>query len=149
MVPRSEEDRRPVKQIHNPEGIPRLPFFSPVIRAGDFVFVSGFAGLLPGNQPSGEGVDWTPGELAAGGIKGQTRQALENVRTALEGAGATLGDVVKVNAYLRDVDLHFHEYNEVYMEFFPEDRPTRTTVGAKIYGPILVEIDCIAYVPES
>lgn len=138
-----------MKQIFEPEGVPRLPFFSPVLRAGDFVFVSGTAGLLPGNTPSGEGVDWSPGELAAGGIKGQTRQTLDNISVALEAAGASLADVVKVNTYLRDVDLHFHEYNEVYMEYFPKDRPTRTTVGAKIYGPILIEIDCIAYVPES
>ena len=138
-----------MKQIYDVEGVPKLPFFSPVIRAGDFVFVSGSAGLLPDNEPSGEGVEWTPGKLVEGGIKAETRQSLENVRTALEAAGAGLGDVVKVNAYLRDVDLHFHEYNEVYMEFFPKDRPTRTTVGAKIYGPILVEIDCIAYVPEG
>jgi len=138
-----------MKQIFTPDGVPQLPFFSPVIRAGDFIFVSGTAGLLPGNAPSGEGVDWTPGELAEGGIKAETRQCLENIRVALESAGATLGDVVKVNTYLRDVDLHFMEYNEIYMEYFPEDRPTRTTVGAKIYGPILIEIDCIAYVPED
>ena len=74
---------------------------------------------------------------------------LSTIRASLEAAGAGLGDVVKVNTYMRDVDLHFHEYNEVYMEFFPADRPTRTTVGAKIYGPILIEIDCVAYVPES
>ena len=138
-----------MKQIYNPEGVPRLPFFSPVIKAGDFVFVSGSAGLLPGHTPSGEGLDWTPGKLVEGGIKAETRQALVNIRTSLEAAGASLGDVVKVNTYLRDVDLHFHEYNEVYMEFFPEDRPTRTTVGVKIYGPVLIEIDCVAYLPES
>ena len=138
-----------MKQIFRPDGVPPLPFFSPVIKAGDFVFVSGNAGLLPGHAPSGEGVDWTPGKLADGGIKGQTRQALENIRLSLESAGAGLDDVVKVNTYLRDVDLHFHEYNEVYMEYFPHDGPTRTTVGVKIYGPILIEIDCIAYLPET
>jgi 2-iminobutanoate/2-iminopropanoate deaminase len=137
-----------VKQIFNPEGVPSLPFFSPVLRAGDFVFVAGTAGLLPGNPPSGEGADWSPGKLVEGGIKAQTRQTLENIKAALEAAGATLADVVKVNTYLRDVDLYFHEYNEVYMEYFPAERPTRTTVGAKIYGQILIEIDCVAYVPE-
>ena len=136
-----------MKQIYNPEVVPRLPFFSPVLRAGDFVFVSGTAGLLPGHPPSGEGADWSPGKLAEGGIKGQTRQTLDNIKAALEAAGASLSDVVKVNTYLRDVDLYFHDYNEVYMEYFPEERPTRTTVGAKIYGPILIEIDCVAYVP--
>jgi enamine deaminase RidA (YjgF/YER057c/UK114 family) len=136
-----------VKQIFNPEGVPRLPFFSPVVRAGDFVFVSGTAGLLPDHAPSGEGAEWSPGKLAEGGIKAETRQALDNIKAALEAAGASLSDVVKVNSYLRDVDLYFHDYNEVYMEYFPEERPTRTTVGAKIYGSILIEIDCVAYVP--
>jgi 2-iminobutanoate/2-iminopropanoate deaminase len=96
----------------------------------------------------GEGADWSPGKLVEGGIKAQTRQTLENIKAALEAAGATLADVVKVNTYLRDVDLYFHEYNDVYMEYFPAERPTRTTVGAKIYGQILIEIDCVAYVPE-
>ena len=138
-----------MKEIYEPEGVPTLPFFSPVLRAGDFVFVSGTAGLLPGHAPSGEGVDWSPGKLAEGGLKAQTRQALENIKNALAGAGASLSDVVKVTTYLRDVDLYFHEYNEVYLEFFPAERPTRTTIGAKIYGPILIEIDCVAYVPRS
>ena len=57
--------------------------------------------------------------------------------------------MVKVNSYLRDVDRDFHAYNRIYQEFFPSTPPTRTTVGAKIYGPILVEIECIAYAPES
>jgi enamine deaminase RidA (YjgF/YER057c/UK114 family) len=137
-----------VKQIYYPDGAPRLPFFSPVVRAGDFVFVSGTAGLLPGHPPSGEGAEWSPGKLAEGGIKAQTRQTLDNIKTALEAAGASLRDVVKVNTYLRDVDLYFHDYNEVYLEYFPEEQPTRTTVGAKIYGRILIEIDCVAYLPD-
>lgn len=139
-----------MKRIYDlPDGAPQLPYFSPVIRAGDFVFVSGNAGLLPGHPPSGEGNEWSPGKLADGGIAAETRQALENIRVSLEVAGASLTDVVKVNAYLRDVDRHYHAYNEVYLEYFPKDLPTRTTVGAKIYGPILVEIDCVAYAPES
>ena len=67
----------------------------------------------------------------------------------LEAAGAGLDDVVKVNSFLRDVDRDFHAYNEVYLEYFPDVPPTRTTVGAKIYGPILVEIECVAYAPET
>lgn len=137
-----------MKQIFQvPDGPPEHPFLSPVIRAGDFVFVSGNAGLLPGRPPSGEGSTWTPGGLVEGGIVAETRQTLENIRLALEAAGATLADVVKVNAFLRDVDRDFHAYNEVYLEFFPTEPPTRTTVGVKIYGPILVEIECVAYAP--
>ncbi len=130
-----------------PEGPPQHPFLSPVIRAGDFLFVSGNAGLLPGEPPSGQGNDWMPGALVEGGIEAETRQTLENIGLALEAAGASLGDVVKVNAFLRDIDRDFHAYNAVYQEYFSEVPPTRTTVGAKIYGPILVEIDCVAYAP--
>ena len=132
-----------------PGGPPQHPFLSPIIRAGDFLFVSGNAGLLPEMGPSGSGSDWMPGGLVEGGIEAETRQTLENIRLALEAAGASLADVIKVNAFLRDVDRDFHAYNGVYQEYFPETPPTRTTVGARIYGPILVEIECIAYRPEE
>ena len=139
-----------MKQVFDvPEGPPQHPFLSPVIRAGDFLFVSGNAGLLSGKPPTGAGDDWMPGGLIDGGIEAETRQTLENIRIALEAAGAGLEDVIKVNSFLRDVDRDFHAYNAVYQEYFPTSPPTRTTVGAKIYGPILVEIECIAYAPLS
>jgi 2-iminobutanoate/2-iminopropanoate deaminase len=123
-------------------------FLSPVIRAGDFVFAEGNAGLLPGRPPSGADSNWRPGELVEGGIEAETRQTLKSIRISLEAAGAGLDQVVNVNAFLRDVDRDFHAYSEVYLEFFPSELPTRTTVGAKIYGLILVEIECVAYAPE-
>ena len=139
-----------MKRVYEvPDGPPGHPFLSPVIRAGDFLFVSGNAGLLPGRPPSGEGATWQPGGLVPGGIGAETRQTLENIKAALEAAGGRMSDVVKVNTFLRDVDRHFHAYNEVYMEYFPTEPPTRTTIGAKIYGNILVEIECVAYAPES
>ena len=138
------------KQVFSvPGGPPEHPFLSPVIRAGDFLFVSGNAGLLPDVAPSGEDAGWMPGGLIEGGIEAETRQTLTNIRLALEAAGASLSDVVKVNTFLRDVDRDFHAYNAVYQEFFPSTPPTRTTVGAKIYGPILVEIECVAYSPAD
>jgi enamine deaminase RidA (YjgF/YER057c/UK114 family) len=137
-----------MKRVYKvPDGPPEHPFLSPVIRAGDFVFVSGNAGLRPGRPPSGAGPTWTPGELVTGGIEAETRQTLENIKLALTAAGAGLDDVVKVNTFLRDVDRDFEAYNRVYLEYFPDEPPTRTTVGAKIYGPILVEIECVAYAP--
>jgi enamine deaminase RidA (YjgF/YER057c/UK114 family) len=136
-----------MKQVyHVPDGPPEHPFLSPVVRAGDLVYVSGNAGLLPGRPAGAEGA-WTPGELVAGGIEAETRQTLENIKAALTAAGATLADVVKVNTFLRDVDRDFHAYNRVYLEYFPTEPPTRTTVGAKIFGEILVEIECVAYAP--
>lgn len=133
--------------IQVPDGPPGHPFLSPAIRAGAFVFVSGNAGLRPGSKDATPDGTWQPGDLVSGGIQAETRQTLENIKLALAAAGATLADVVKVNTFLRDVDRDFHAYNEVYLEYFPTDPPTRTTVGAKIYGLILVEIECVAYAP--
>lgn len=135
--------------ISVPDGPPEFPFLSPAMRAGDFIYVSGNAALRPGKPPQGSGKDWMPGELVEGGIEEQTRQTLENIQIALEAAGASINDVVKVNSYLRDIDRDFHGYNGVYQSFFENGPPARTTVGAKIYGGILVEIECIAYLPES
>jgi enamine deaminase RidA (YjgF/YER057c/UK114 family) len=135
--------------IDVPDGPPAHPFLSAAVRAGDFVYVSGHAGLLPNRPPSGSGAEWMPGELVEGGIEAETRQTLESLKQALEAAGSCLAEVVKVNTFLRDVDRDFHAYNRVYMEYFPTEPPARTSVGAKIYGNILVEIECVAYSPLS
>ncbi|MCZ8105066.1 MAG: RidA family protein [Burkholderiales bacterium] len=133
-----------------PNGPPKPLYLSPAVRAGDFIFVSGNVGLLPGRPAYGEkGKDWMPGELISGGIAAETRQTLENVKALLEAAGATLDDVVKVNTLLRDIDRDFHAYNDVYMEYFKGDLPARTTVEAKIYNRTLVEIECVAYKPVA
>ena len=58
-----------MKRVYEvPDGPPGHPFLSPVIRAGDFLFVSGNAGLLPGSPAAGEDGSWQPGDLVEGGI---------------------------------------------------------------------------------
>ncbi len=131
--------------INDPAGPPRIESLSHVVRAGDFLFVSGFIGTLPGRPASGSGSTWVPGELAEGGIEGETRQTLLNIESALKAAGSSLRDVVKVTAFLRDIDLDFDAYNRMYIEFFPEGKPARITAQAKVYGRARIEIDCIAY----
>jgi 2-iminobutanoate/2-iminopropanoate deaminase len=74
---------------------------------------------------------------------------LNNIRLILEACGATLQDVVKCSVFLRDANT-FKNMNEVYAEFFPQDRPARTTVEAKFHvAEMLVEIDCVAYKPKE
>ena len=90
-----------------------------------------------------------PGEREEGGIEVETRRTLENIKLALEAVGASLADVGRVNAYLRDIDRDFLLYNAVYQCYFPSQPLTRTTVGAKIYGPFLVEIERVAYQPAE
>lgn len=114
---------------------PRGPY-SPAVRAGDFIYVSG-------QGP----VDAATDCLSTGDIRHQTRVTLSNVRVILEFCGATLSDVVKCSVFLKDAG-EFQQMNDVYAEFFPDDRPARTTVEAKFHNPeMLVEIDCVAYRP--
>lgn len=77
----------------------------------------------------------------------QIRQTFNNVQTILEAAGSSLTDVVKVNAYVTDL-TRFQEFNQVYAEFFQQDPPARTTVGASLLG-FLVEVDCVARLAET
>ncbi|HWQ13510.1 MAG TPA: RidA family protein [Roseiflexaceae bacterium] len=124
------------KQLIMPEGGPKPGgAYSPALRAGDFIFV---AGQGPTNPASGR--------IEAQDIEGQTRQVLENIKTILEAAGASMADVVKSTVHLSDLSL-FSRYNAVYAEYFPDPKPVRTTVGSQLLG-MLVEIDVIAYVGE-
>jgi 2-iminobutanoate/2-iminopropanoate deaminase len=103
--------------------------------ANGFVYVSG-------QGPADPQTNVVPDGFAA-----QVRQTLRNVQITLQGAGADLKDVVKVNTYLSDV-TRFREYNEIYKEFFVSDPPARTTVGSQLVG-IQVEIDCVAVLPSG
>jgi len=107
--------------------------YSPAIRAGDLIFVSG---QIP--------KDPRTGAVVQGDVRVQTRQVIDNVRRVLEGAGATLADVVSVTAYLADAG-DWGAFNDTYRELFSAPYPTRTTVGVQLRD-ILVEISVIAYV---
>ena len=105
-----------------------LPF-SPAVKAGPFVFVSGQVAI--GDN----------GEIVPGGIESQTRQ---NVEKALALAGYALKDVVKSTVWLDDA-RDFWTFNRVYAEFFPESKPARSTTQAKLMIDAKVEIEVIAY----
>jgi 2-iminobutanoate/2-iminopropanoate deaminase len=123
------------KQALQPEGIAKpKPPYSPVVVSGDMVYTAGQVAFDES------------GELVAGGIAEQTRQTLENVRTCLEAAGCTLGDVVKVTAFLTDLG-EVAAYNEVYREFFEEPYPARSSVQAGLAPGVLVEIEAVARRP--
>jgi 2-iminobutanoate/2-iminopropanoate deaminase len=108
--------------------------YSHAVIANGLVFISG-------QGPADPATNKVPD-----GFADQVRQALQNVRTILRGAGADLKDVVKVNTYLSDV-TRFQEYNAIYKEFFAESPPARTTVGSQLVG-IQIEIDCVAVLPD-
>jgi len=109
---------------------PRGPY-SPGVRAGDTIYVSGQVASQAGDVPA------------------QTRQVLTSLKNVLEASGATLADVVRCGVFLTDAG-DFKAMNEVYAEFFGESRPARTTVivAALPVAGAKVEIDAIAYKPR-
>lgn len=124
------------KEVVTVPNRPKTPY-SPGIKAGDYIFVSGQVGL----------VDDKGRELK--GIEAQARQCLENVKQVLEAAGSSLNEVVKVTVFLAKA-ADFDKMNEVYQSYFTKDLPARSTVIAGLARPAMeIEIECIAYQPVS
>lgn len=89
-------------------------------------------------------LDPKTGAMVEGGIGAQTRQVLENLRGVLEAAGTSMSRAVKTTVYMTNL-ADFQKMNEVYAEYFPQDKPVRSTVGvASLPRGALVEIDVIA-----
>jgi len=128
----------PARQVIRPAGaLEGLPF-SPAIRVGNMLYLSGQIGILPGTRT-----------LAPGGIEGQTRQTMENIRAVLEYAGSSLDRVVKCTVFLLDY-AGFDAMNRVYASFFPVDPPARSSLGATSLAlGAAVEVECIALVGEG
>ena len=124
------------KVIRTSDGPLPRGIYSQAIVADGFVFVAGQAAVNPKTNA-----------LELGDIKSETHRTLENIRSILEAAGSSLRDVVKVGVFLTDIN-DFAAMNEVYGEFFSDDPPARTTVGAQL-PKIKVEIDCIARAPHA
>lgn len=121
-----------MKEPVTTEGAPAPigPYSQGILCSGKLLFVSGQTAKHP-----------QTGEMKPD-VRGQTERCLENIKAIVETAGATLANVVKVNAYLKDMAT-FAEFNEVYARYFPKPFPARTTVGADLPGGTLVEIDAL------
>jgi 2-iminobutanoate/2-iminopropanoate deaminase len=122
-----------VKTGPAPLGLP----FSPAVRLGDLLFVSG-QGPIDKN-----------GKVIPGDIRAQTRATLENFRKIMEAAGSNMDCVLQTTVYLRDL-AEYSGMNEVYSSFFDDPKPARTTVQAAdlLFG-MKVEVQGIAYVPDK
>ena len=109
--------------------------YSQAVATDDWVFCSGQVGLDP-----------QTGEMIGPGIEEQTRGALANLGAVLSEVGAGFDAVVKVTAYLIDMN-EFKAFNEVYAEVLGDARPARATVGvAALPLGARVEIECVARV---
>jgi 2-iminobutanoate/2-iminopropanoate deaminase len=115
-------------------GASPAPLSPAVVAEGRFAYVSG-------QGPLADGV-YTPADITS-----ETRLALENMERVLIAAGSSRELVVRCGVFLADMD-HFAAMNEVYVEFFGDVRPARTTIQAgALPGGIQVEVDCVALLP--
>ncbi len=112
--------------------VSHLPF-SPAVRAGDLVFVSGQAS-----------VDDT-GAYIEDDFAGEMTRSMSNVERILAAAGGSLDDVVQVRSYLGDSSYR-DEYNALYPSFFSAPLPARTTTSGGI-NSLKYEVDVVAYIP--
>ncbi len=110
--------------------------YSVGIKANHFVYTSGQIGLDPVSNA-----------MVEGGVEAETRQALTNLKSILEAAGASLADVVKTTVFLRDMN-DFAKMNAIYGEFFTENPPARSAVQvAALPKGAAVEIEAVAVIP--
>ncbi len=109
-----------------------LPF-SEAVRVGDMLYLSGQLGILPGST-----------ELAGGGIEGEARQTMDNIKAVLERYGSSMDRVVKCTVMMADI-AEWSKFNEVYVTYFPGPKPARSAFAAS--GLALgakVEVECWA-----
>jgi len=112
----------------------QLPF-SEAVRVGHILYLSGQIGIDPATS-----------KLAEGGITGETRQTLENIKASLEKYGSSMAEVVKCTVYLADIN-EWAAMNKVYVTYFPTNPPARSALGTS--GLALgsrTEIECMATV---
>ncbi len=112
----------------------QLPY-SPCVIAGALVFVSGQASVDK------------EGNIVPDTFEAEFRRSLQNLQTVLRSAGCELKDVIQTRNYVRDeADLVL--YNQLYKEYFPEPRPSRTTITNCLPQTIRYEIECVAVLPS-
>lgn len=108
-------------------------------------------GIVEGNTiyTAGQGgIDPDTGAVVDGGIRPETEQTMANIAAILDAAGASFDDVVKVNAYLGNID-DYDDFNDVYRTFFTAPYPARSVVEVPAFPrEIVVEIETVARLPE-
>ncbi len=117
--------------IRDPDAASNVGAYSPALKVGDFVFVSG------------QGPINSEGQIVSGTIEEEVRLTMNNIKKLLEAAGVAMDRVVKCTCHLADIN-DFDRFDQTYCQFFDDPLPTRTTVESGLAG-IKVEIDAIAY----
>ncbi|WP_296647274.1 RidA family protein [Romboutsia sp. 13368] len=121
-------------QVIHTENAPKaIGPYSQAVKAGNMLFVSGQVPFVPETM-----------EIVEGDVKAQTAQSLKNVQAILTEAGLDFSHVVKSTVFIKDMN-EFAQINEVYAEFFGENKPARACVEvARLPKDVKVEIEVIA-----
>lgn len=138
VITRADEEQAPPAVVSVPGLLPAGVPFTPAVRAGGLIFLSGQVGIRPGTF-----------ELVDGGVEAEARQTMENIGKVLAVAGAGYEDIVKCTVFLADI-ADWAAFNEVYGEYFPDGPPARSAFAAS--GLVLgaaTEVDCIAAEPDD
>jgi 2-iminobutanoate/2-iminopropanoate deaminase len=126
--------KKSVSKKSAPKKSAALGPYTPVVRAGDWVIVSGQLGVVDG-------------KVVAGGVAKQTAQAVVNLKAQLATMGLSINDVKKTLCFLTDMDT-FATFNEAYVAGFGTSRPARSTIGvASLPFGGAVEIEAWAFKP--
>ena len=119
--------------IHTDNAPKAIGPYSQAVKAGNMIFVSGQVPFVPETM-----------EIVEGDVKAQTAQSLKNVQAILAEAGLDFSHVVKSTVFIKDMN-EFAQINEVYAEFFGENKPARACVEvARLPKDVKVEIEVIA-----
>jgi 2-iminobutanoate/2-iminopropanoate deaminase len=122
--------------VSAPASAPAIGPYSPALRVGNLLFLSGQIPLDP-----------STGQLVAGDIRVQTTRVLDNMGELLKAGGAQFSDVARTTIFLADMN-DFAVVNEIYATYFTEPYPARATVQvARLPKDVRVEIDAIAVFP--
>ncbi|MBB6214866.1 2-iminobutanoate/2-iminopropanoate deaminase [Anaerosolibacter carboniphilus] len=123
------------KMIQTDQAPKAIGPYSQAIQVGNLVFTSGQLPVDPGT-----------GEMIVNDIQAETRQCLNNVEAILIAAGTSLKNAVKLTVFIKDMN-QFSKINEVYAEFFPEDKPARSCVEvARLPKDANIEIEAVAMI---
>ncbi len=124
-----------ISRVHTDRAPEAIGPYSQAVVVGNLVFTAGQIPLDPETM-----------EVVGGDVAAQTERVMQNIKAVLDGAGASLGSVVKTTVFLKDMN-DFAAMNEVYARYFGEHRPARSAVqAARLPKDVLVEIETIAVI---
>ena len=120
-----------------PGSPPPMAPYSPAVKAGNVLYVSGAVAI-----------DSQGKTVGAGDVTAQTRHVLESIKTLVEAAGGTMADIAFNHVFLKDL-ADYAAMNKVYREYFPQDPPARYCIRADLVRPdFLVEIASVAHLKQ-